>query len=144
MPIYDFECPHGHQFEHMCRMDDRLKEIPCEGTVNRLADDDIAEEALKLYKLWKEYPDTHPEEPRIVKGQEIKFEMLEGMAGEEPLVLTPVPCQLKAKLVVRAHAHPAGMLDHGLASNRDAAREGRYDPLNPNRRFMAKGRSWRK
>jgi uncharacterized integral membrane protein (TIGR00701 family) len=30
------------------------------------------------------------------------------------------------------------------ASNRDAALEGRYDPLNPNRRFMKKGRSWQK
>ena len=55
-----------------------------------------------------------------------------------------VPCMLKAKIFVGTHSNPSAILDHGGASNRDAAREGRYDPLNPNRRFMSKGRKWRK
>ena len=54
-----------------------------------------------------------------------------------------VSCVLQASMVM-GHSNPAGMLDHGSASNRDAAREGRYDPFNPNRRFIAKGRQWRK
>ena len=43
MPIYDFECPHGHRFEHFCSMADRLKETPCEGKVNQLVNDDELE-----------------------------------------------------------------------------------------------------
>ena len=53
-------------------------------------------------------------------------------------------CALRAKQVFGTHSNPSSMLDHGSASNRDAAREGRYDPLKPNTRFMAKGRGWRK
>lgn len=52
-------------------------------------------------------------------------------------------CKLPAQQVIN-HSNPGALLDHGSASNRDAAREGRYDPMNPNRRFMAKGRSWRR
>ena len=52
-------------------------------------------------------------------------------------------CTLMARNVI-SHSHPEGWFDHGSASNRDAGREGRYDPLNPNRRFITKGRSWRK
>lgn len=52
-------------------------------------------------------------------------------------------CERMAKQII-THSHPEGWFDHGAASNRDAAREGRYDPNNPNRRFMTKGRSWRK
>ena len=125
MPRYDFECPHGHRFEHDCRMADRLKEIPCEGMVPQLLSDEDADkaEAGELDEAYK--ADIGPE-------------------GEQEVWLKKVPCQLKAELLVGTHSNPAAQLGHGSASNRDAAREGRYDPLNPNRRFMAKGRQWRK
>jgi len=61
----------------------------------------------------------------------------------EPLPCEEAGCSELAKMVI-AHANPGGMLDHGSARNRDNAKEGRYDPLNPNTRFMAKGRGWRK
>lgn len=62
--------------------------------------------------------------------------------------LDPIPCandecDQQARMVI-AHTSPGGMLDHGSARNRDMAREGRWDPENPNRRFMVKGRRWRK
>jgi hypothetical protein len=52
-------------------------------------------------------------------------------------------CTAAATQII-AHSNPGGSLSHGAASNRDAALEGRYDPLNPNRRFMKKGRSWQR
>jgi hypothetical protein len=138
MPLYDFQCPHGHRFEHFCPMADRLKEIPCEGRVNQMVPDEIAEEALELCKNWKLCPD----EIAIVGGVHVKFADIDG-DSIEPVAVTQVPCMLKAKLLVGPHSNPRAMLDHGMASNRDAAREGRYDPLNPNRRFISKGRNWR-
>jgi hypothetical protein len=105
MPLYDFECPHGHRFEKSVGMKECEEPIPCEGKVPQiqLADSD---------------------------GD-----------GELPVVM--VPCVLMATTVI-THNNPGGSLDHGSSNNRDAAREGRYDPLNPSRRFMAKGRGYRK
>lgn len=105
MPLYDFECPHGHRFEKMVPMADCDKKIPCEGEVQQI---------------------------QLADAPDI---------GEIPV--KTVACMLMAGTVI-AHQNPAGMLDHGSSNNRDAAREGRYDPLNPNRRFMAKGRGYRK
>jgi hypothetical protein len=62
--------------------------------------------------------------------------------GDLPVVM--VPCALKATQFIGQHNNPGGAIDHGASSNRDAAREGRYDPLNPNRRFVTKGRGYRK
>ena len=105
MPLYDFECPHGHRFEKKVPMDECEKPIPCAGSVTQmrleLATDDLA--------------------PPMAE----------------------VPCVLQATMVI-AHSNPGGALGHGASNNRDAAREGRYDPLNPNRNFMAKGRGYRK
>jgi hypothetical protein len=105
MPLYDFECPHGHRFEKTVPMSECDKPIPCEGEVPQI---------------------------QLVDAPDI---------GELPV--KTVPCVLMATTVI-AHQNPAGMLDHGSSNNRDAAREGRYDPLNPSRRFMAKGRGYRK
>jgi len=102
MPLYDFRCPHGHEFEKqvpIARMDDP---VDCEGVVQRFDVDD----------------------------------------GE--VITSTATCALKAQRVRISFAKHNLILDHGMANNRDAAREGRYDPLNPSRRFMAKGRSWRK
>jgi len=104
MPLYDFECPHGHTFEKIVPMAEVNDLIPCEGLVPMLS---------------------------IDNGSDV----------EAPIV--NVPCILQAHHVI-SHSNPAGALDHGASANRDAAREGRYDPLNPNRRFMAKGRGYRK
>jgi len=104
MPLYDFECPHGHVFEKIVPMAEVNDPVPCESMVPRLA--------------------------------------LDHGTDAEPDVFD-VPCMLKAVHII-SHSNPAGALDHGASANRDAAREGRYDPLNPNRRFMAKGRGYRK
>lgn len=106
MPLYDFECPHGHRFEHMAKMDECDDPIPCKGEVQQIQLDCV--------------PDI----------------------GDPPVVI--VKCALLARQVVGFHSNPGGALDHGSSNNRDAAREGRYDPLNPSRRFMAKGRGYRK
>lgn len=70
-------------------------------------------------------------------------QMVKDTAVEDPPVVM-VACPLEATRIFGTHSNPSAMLDHGSSSNRDAAREGRYDPLNPSRRFMAKGRRWRK
>lgn len=126
MPRYDFECPHGHRFEYDCSMADRDKPIPCEGVVNQLAPDELVEQ--------------YPEGAKLPDGL-ARVPLNDGMGNK--ILVKEVPCALSAVGII-THSNPAGALDHGSASNRDAAREGRYDPLNPNRRFMAKGRSWRK
>jgi hypothetical protein len=131
MPLYDFECPHKHRFERMCRIAERNEDVACEGVVNQLASD----EEVEKFK-GQELPDGYkmvPIDPTQTNG-----------TPQEKVLVKEVPCMLKATLVIGTHSNPKSMLDHGFASNRDAAREGRYDPLNPNRRFMAKGRGWRK
>ncbi len=105
MPLYDFECPHGHRFEKIVSMAESDDPVPCEGIVVQ----------LRL--------DIENDEPDLTQA--------------------PVACMLQAIPLI-THSNPAGALDHGASANRDAAREGRYDPLNPNRRFMAKGRGYRK
>ena len=126
MPLYDFRCPHGHEFEHQCKIAEREEKISCEGTVNQLVADEVYDE----YSAGdgKELPDG------------LSWTEVEG--GK--VLVKKVPCQLKAEIFIGVHNNPGGALDHGLGSNRDAAREGRYDPLKPNTRFMAKGRGWRK
>ena len=47
-------------------------------------------------------------------------------------------CPLQATRIEIAHAHPSTMLDYGLGANRDAAREGRYDPNRPSTRGVRK------
>jgi hypothetical protein len=106
MPLYDFECPHGHRFEKNVSMAECDVPVSCEGEVPQI---------------------------QLADAPDI---------GDPPVVM--VKCVLQAIQVIGAHNNPAGMLDHGSSSNRDAAREGRYDPLNPSRRFMAKGRGYRK
>lgn len=137
--LYDFKCPHGHMFEHVCRMDDRLKKIPCEGTVGQVVGDDLYDKHLS-----GEVP--LPEGLFWVKLGEEEAEAVDGeeASNEDKVLMRNVPCQLRAEIFVGTHNNPRNILDHGLASNRDAAREGRYDPLKPNTRFMAKGRGWRK
>ena len=48
------------------------------------------------------------------------------------------PCMHQASRVEISHAHPSALLDYGLAANRDAAREGRYDPNRPSKRGVRK------
>jgi hypothetical protein len=48
------------------------------------------------------------------------------------------PCALDARRIEICHARPSTMLDHGLGANRDAAREGRYDPNRPSTRGVRK------
>ena len=105
MPLYDFECPHGHVFEKIVPMAQVDEPVPCEALVPQMA--------------------------------------LDHAAGAEDPPIVNVPCVLMARHII-SHSNPAGALDHGTSNNRDAAREGRYDPLNPSRRFMAKGRGYRK
>lgn len=60
-----------------------------------------------------------------------------------PIMCTGDGCQEVARMVI-AHSNPGGLLDHGLARNRDLAREGRWNPDEPSPRFMSKGSKWRK
>jgi hypothetical protein len=48
------------------------------------------------------------------------------------------PCPLSANRIEICHARPSAMLEYGLGANRDAAREGRYDPLRPSTRGVRK------
>jgi hypothetical protein len=47
-------------------------------------------------------------------------------------------CRLEAHRIEICHARPSTMLDYGLGANRDAAREGRYDPNRPSTRGVRK------
>ena len=126
-------------------MADRNEPVPCEGTVNELVSDSLANEAANVAKEW-------PGKKFVVNGVPIEFvSIYEHLGDEAPepepgvedavVAVRKVPCILKAKLIIGTTCN----LDHGRASNRDAAREGRYDPLNPNRRFISKGRrEWRR
>ena len=129
-------------FEHTCRMDDRNNPIPCTGIINQLVEDDV----------YEKYLDSHEPLPEglfwttLGREEEVDGEekVIEDDGQIEEVLMRKVSCQLSAWLFVGTHNNIQGMLDHGLGSNRDAAREGRYDPLKPNTRFMAKGRGYRK
>lgn len=130
MPLYDFECPHGHRFERMCSIADRTVRVQCEGTVNDLVlDNALVEQLAGAEWFGKALPDG--------------LSWINPGDGVVEYLVRKVPCRLQASLII-AHSNPGGMLDHGSANNRDAAREGRYDPANPSRRFMAKGRGWQR
>jgi hypothetical protein len=125
MPLYDFECPHHHRFERLCSIAARATPVPCEAKVNQLVTDDATlAQAMAA-------GDVPPEGLKWITEEGVKF------------LVREVTCVLKATLIIAPHSNPGGMLQHNAAANRDAAREGRYDPLKPNRRFMAKGRGWR-
>ena len=93
MPLYDWECSHGHRFEKVVPLDRRNDPIPCEGDLGAALVSSGANSA---------------------------------------------PCLLLATRVEVSHARPSTMLDYGLARNRDAAREGRYDPNRPSTRGVRK------
>jgi hypothetical protein len=135
MPLYDFECPHKHRFDHLCKIAEREEKIPCQGQVNQLADheldDEAYEEAMANHSL--PLPDGLFWVPAI-----------EDEPDGDHLLVRKVPCQLQAGIILCSHNNPGGALGHNTAANRDAAREGRYDPLNPNRNFMVKGRKYLK
>jgi hypothetical protein len=140
MPLYDYECPHRHRFDHQCLMAQRDELIPCQGKVNQVveASEAFDEEAMALHLADMTLP-----LPEGMWWQ--NFSNGEGHEKEDFVLVREIPCMLKAKKLEISFADSNPILDHGSASNRDAAREGRYDPLNPNRRFMSKGRqSWRR
>jgi hypothetical protein len=61
-----------------------------------------------------------------------RFEKVVSIAVRNHTIGCQIPgCPFSARRVEISHAHPAAMLDYGLAANRDAAREGRYDPHRP-------------
>lgn len=124
-------------FEHICRMEDRLKLVPCKGSVNQVATDELYEKYIEGGEL----PDGYH---WVKLSKELSPDGTDETAKCDQILMKKVTCQLKAKIHVGGHNNPKSMLDHGSAANRDAAREGRYDPLNPNTRFMSKGRDWRK
>lgn len=124
MPLYEFKCPHGHTFDHTCKMANRGDLIPCEGVVSNIVSDE-------------EYEQYNASDAGLPDG----WSWVEVESGR--ILTRDSPCILGAKIFVGNHNSPKSLLNHGSASNRDAAREGRYDPLNPNTRFMAKGREWR-
>ena len=143
MPLYDFKCPHGHRFERQCKIAEREDLVPCEGEVNQLVEDELYEKYSAATHL--PLPDglfwmTLGLE---VEGEDGQITEVEDDGQVEQVLMRKVPCAFKAKIFMGQHNNPGGALHHGLGSNRDAAREGRYNPLEPNRRFMAKGRGYR-
>lgn len=144
MPLYDFKCPHGHKFERQCKIAEREDLVPCEGEVNQLVEDE-------LYEKYSGSDETLPDGlfwmtlGLEMEGNDQEVVAVEGNDDQkEQVLMRKVPCSFQAGIYMGPHNNPGGALFHGLGSNRDAAREGRYDPLNPNRRFMAKGRGYRK
>lgn len=132
MPLYDYECPHGHRFEHFSSIAERENPIPCEGKVNQLV---LEDEVVAKYSGGKE---PLPADLEWVTTDE-------NLNGDSMRILVrKVSCQLQAWLIIGQHNNPGGAIFHNAAANRDAAREGRYDPANPSRRFVTKGRGWRK
>ena len=108
MPMYDFECPHGHRFEKVVLIADRNNPVPCEATVPQLCE--YTDEGSRLAQL--------PNNVVVMK---------DGKESADVAYVKDVPCILKATRVEISHSSPASMLDYGLGANRDAAREGRYD-----------------
>lgn len=67
------------------------------------------------------------------------FERVVPIAARDELIACEEPgCAAVAHRVEISHAHPGTMLDYGLGANRDAAREGRYDPNRPSKRGVRK------
>lgn len=132
MPLYDYECPHHHRFEHFATIAERETPIPCEGVVNQVVvDNDLVDKYTAdetLLPADMEWVTTEPD----------------ANADSLRLLVRKVPCVLQARLIIGQHNNPGGAIFHNAAANRDAAREGRYDPANPSRRFVTKGRGWRK
>jgi hypothetical protein len=56
----------------------------------------------------------------------------------EPIACDDSGCSLLATRIEICHARPSTMLDYGLAANRDAALQGRYDPNRPSTRGVRK------
>jgi putative FmdB family regulatory protein len=134
MPMYDFVCPHGHQFEKVVPMDDRDKPVRCEGVVKQLVTDvelPSAEDRLVRGAAGAEW--SPPDGVRIEK-----LGPLEDGGGVVEVLVRDVPCILEAKRVEISVSHPEALLSYGLCANRDAAQEGRYDPLNPSKRGVRK------
>jgi putative FmdB family regulatory protein len=136
MPMYDFVCPHGHRFEKVVPMDDRDKPVKCEGLVHQLVTDVELPPPAARFLLgdpgvafdvrseWKP-----PEGVRIEK-----LGPLEDGGGQIEVLVRDIPCILMAKRVEISVSHPETLLSYGLGANRDAANEGRYDPLTPSKR----------
>jgi len=135
-PMYDWECPHKHHFEAMVPMDQRDEPIQCVGKVARMIPDDELEPIMS--KLEGEFEKINKDEAYvIVHDADIQLTpMIQGVPWSKDTVFVTrlVPCALKAKRVEISHSNPTTMLDHGLCANRDAAREGRYDPNSPSTR----------
>lgn len=117
-PLYDYRCSAGHTFEKNVPMANRDLQIPCE--------------------FYESYTMPNPAiTASTVDPQDIE------LVGSILTQTHEVRCQCMATRVF-SHSNPRAMLDHNMAANRDAAREGRYDPLSPSKRGMGSGRHWRK
>lgn len=142
--LYDFECSHGHRFEYTCAMNDRLTPIDCQGTVNQLADD------VEYEKYSSDSELTLPEGlfwmtlGLEVQGDSAEIKVVEDDGQIKQVLMRKVPCMLQAEIFTGSHTNIKNLLFYNLGANRDAAREGRYDPDNPSKRFISKGRGWRK
>lgn len=152
MPLYDFECGRGHVFEKVVPYEDRNKPIPCEHEIEvreisleQLADSLEQSAAATLQSATSVEVSGPP-----VPGENATLVPANGEAREgEPLAMAPavelgsnlpvtkMACGVRARYIL-THGHPGGLLDHGLAANRDAALEGRWDPDRPITRGVRK------
>ena len=125
MPLYDFECGHKHRFERQCKIAERKEEVPCEGLVNQVVD----EELFEKYSGGGDLPED-------LFWMTLNEEQLEGdISAESRVLMRKVPCQLKASLVATG-----ANLHHNWGANREAALADKYDPLYPSTRSIGGGK----
>ena len=136
MPTYDFQCAHGHSFDHFCKMAERNEPIPCQGEVNQVVEGELydkyidSDEPLPEGLFWMNLVEE-------IQAASPTGEVPDGVTieGGDKVLMRKVPCMLKANMVVRgSHLH------HNWGANRDAAKAGTYDPLNPSRRGLSGGK----
>jgi hypothetical protein len=125
MPLYDFRCHHGHMFERHCKMSECKEEVPCEGLVNQVVD----EELFEKYSGGADLPEG-------LFWMTLNEDQLEGdISVESRVLMRKAPCQLKASVAITG-----GNLHHNWGANREAALAGTYDPLYPSTRSIGGGK----
>jgi hypothetical protein len=126
MPLYDFECRHGHRFEHQCKIAQRKEEIPCEGEVNQVVEEEV----------YMQYESSEGGLPSDLFWTTLNEEQLDGdVSAESRILMRKAPCQIKASLIATG-----ANLHHNWGANREDALADRYDPLYPNTRSIGGGK----
>ena len=119
MPLYDWVCRRGHEFEAVVPMADRDKPIPCEVEID-------------ILNLGAIDDDNNTKIEAIANSDDKTIEkMIERKA-----------CGVPAKRVEISHSHPGTLLDHGYGANAALAKKLGDDYVGQtSTRGISKGRS---